>query len=35
MTLVDFGDDTVVIWTDGQSMLDASLPVIKSIQFKN
>jgi hypothetical protein len=35
MTLVDFGDDAVVIWTDGQSMLDASLPVIKSIQFKN
>jgi len=36
MTFVDFGDDAVVIWTDGQYMVDGeSLPVIKSMEFKS
>jgi hypothetical protein len=35
MTFVDFGDDAIVIWNDGQFMVDTvSLPVIKSIQFQ-
>ena len=38
MTLVDFGDDAIVIWNDGgdgttEHMVELSLPVIKSIRF--
>jgi hypothetical protein len=38
MTLVDFGDDAIVIWNDGgdvslQQMVGLSLPVIESMRF--
>jgi len=38
LTLVDFGDDAVVIWNDGgdvslQYMLELSLPIIHTIRF--
>ena len=38
MTLVDFGDDAVVIWNDGgdvslERMLELSLPIIHTIRF--
>jgi hypothetical protein len=40
MTLVDFGDDAVVIWNDGgdvsmERMVELSLPVIHSINFQS
>jgi selenophosphate synthetase-related protein len=36
ITFIDFGDDAVVIWNDGDAMVDSqSLPVIKTMRFKN
>jgi hypothetical protein len=38
MTLIDFGDDTLIVWNDGgdttlEAMMELSLPVIRSIRF--